>query len=130
MWSLLLWGIAHLQHLGCHALQEKLVWKCDKNYFWCQGYYSSPKRYGTMWNLTTFVAKVNGARFINPIAPCVLIDEEKRWSVQIILNLKTPTSIMCFHWKNRSKTMVILREWNHMTFMWWCKTFCHYACNI
>lgn len=33
MWSLLPWGIAHLQHLGCHVMQEKLVWKCDKTIF-------------------------------------------------------------------------------------------------
>jgi hypothetical protein len=35
--------------------------------------------------------QANGVGFIKPIAPYVLTNEEKKWFVQITLNLKTPT---------------------------------------
>jgi hypothetical protein len=37
---------------------------------------------------------------------------------------------MCFHWGRKFTRMETSKEWSHMTFMSWCKTYCLCACNI
>jgi hypothetical protein len=74
------------------------------------------------YNHTCGYKLANGVGFIKLVASYVLIENEGlcNWKLQLV---------KCLHWINESRRMGISKEWSHMIFMWWCKTFCHYACD-